>query len=48
MAKRELLRLPPNFKANLTALLQTPPPSKAAKRAKTKVGKSAKKVVKRP
>jgi hypothetical protein len=43
MAKRELLKLPPDFAANVSALLRTPPPPKDKKPAKPKARKGAKK-----
>ena len=43
MAKREPLKLQPDFQADLSALLRTPPPPKDAKPAKTKARKAAKK-----
>ncbi len=44
MAKRVPLKLPPDFAANLKALLRTPPPPKDEKPAKPKARKRATRV----
>lgn len=43
MVKRVPLKLPPDFEANVSALLRTPPPQKDEKPAKPKARKGGKK-----